>query len=169
MIGESVEVLKLNYILNIVKSISRRIEIFYDKKQITMIPILDASFMFSSDLSRNISLPMKIKFMKISSYIDGIATDPKLIIDPIIDEDDKELLVVDTIVDSGSTLELAVNHLSKYNKPIKTCALIRKNNKSNKHINIDFEGMCGEEGFLFGYGTDFKDGTCRNLDCILSM
>lgn len=137
---------------------------------ITVIPILDAAFMFASDLIKLIKVPVRLKFMKVKSYYGTNRCVPKVQLlcnnSDIINQD---VLIVDTIIDSGNTIRYAINHLNSLTpRSIKVCALIIKNNEENRNMSIDFYGVSNLDGFLFGYGTDLNNGSYRNLTNIYS-
>lgn len=138
---------------------------------ITVVPILDAAFMFASDLIRLIRVPVIVKFMKIKSYTEFLNRHTPEVQLLCRDTDilNQDILIIDTIVDSGNTMRYAINHINSLSpKSIKACALIIKNNEENKDINVDFYGVSNIDGFLFGYGTDYNNGSFRNLTNIYS-
>lgn len=168
IINNSEIVLSNVYIREKVLAIANDINIEYKCRLLTVVPILDAAFMFTSDLIKHIDTNMEFSFIKVISYHDGVPTHPELYVN--FDTSaikSKDILIVDTIIDSGNTMRFVKNYLECLSpNSIKICALVVKNNKDNKDINVDFSHVSNVDGFLFGYGTDYKDGTCRNLEHI---
>jgi len=127
--------------------------------------------MFTSDLIKLINVPIILKFVKVKSYVSTNKHNPKIQL--LFQESDifnENILIIDTIIDSGDTIRSVTNLLTCYGPTsIKTCALIKKNNEKNKDINVDFCGVYGLDGFLFGYGTDLNNGSHRNLTDIYSI
>jgi len=156
------------YIKMFVSCIANDINIKYKDRLLTVVPILDAAFMFTSDLVKHIKTDLEFCFIKVISYHDGVPTHPELYVNFQPNNiKSKDILIIDTIVDSGNTTRVVKNYLEGLSpNSIKICALVVKNNKDNKDIYVDFSGVVNIDGFLFGYGTDYKDGTCRNLEHI---
>ena len=159
-------------ISNLVIKISEEINIVYHEiEKITIVPILDAVFMFASDLSKRIrNVNTYFKFVKVESYNNGIPGKP--ILHTCISQseiENRDVLIVDTIIDSGNTIRLVRDEILKYcPKSLRICALVVKKNDNNKDIKVDFSHKSGVEGFLFGYGTDFEDGSHKNVEYIFS-
>ena len=165
-------VLSSEDIKKLIRQISREINMKYNESgKVTIVPILDAAFMFASDLAKNLkSISTEFKFVKVESYNNGIPSKP-IIRTNIMQSDvmDKDVLIVDTIIDSGSTVRLVTKKIMELSpKTLNVCALVVKKNDNNKDIKVNFSHKSGVEGFLFGYGTDLDDGSCRNLEFILS-
>ena len=147
------------------------IEISKDNKneEIVLICILKGSTYFAIDLSKKlINNDVILDFMKVSSYGNNLETTGKInfSLDTSIDIKNKNVIIVEDIIDTGLTLNYLYNYLkNKYPKTLKICALLDKKGRRKENINIDFNGFKIENKFVVGYGLDF-DEKYRNLSYI---
>jgi len=165
---------------NRVKELANKIQGHYKNKYnveyIYFILILTSSFIFASDLMRNLSkLSMKLKtdVISIKSYV-GIHSGPiQAKIDDIYRENlnNKHVLVVDDILDTGATL----NHVHKQilnsytPKTLDFCCLLKKQNERRKlDFNVKFVGFEIPDFFIVGYGLD-HNGDYRELPYLISL
>ncbi len=122
-----------------------------------------------SDLLRKITLPCEIDFMTASSYGSGTTSngDVKIIKDLTIDIKDKNVIIVEDIIDSGNTLSRVLNILKKRNpKNLRLCSLLSKPDRREVNdIRIDYLGTEIPDEFVVGYGLDF-DEKYRNVPYI---
>jgi len=132
----------------------------YQGKQPLLIGILKGSFVFMADLVRELGLPVEIDFVKLSSYGSGTETSGKVKIvqglkAPIKDRD---VLVVEDIVDSGLTVSFLMKYLQK-KKPasLKLCALTDKPSRHKAPLAIDYLGFTVPNKFIIGYGIDWNE------------
>ena len=151
-------------ILKEVKRVAEQInEDLKDEKPIFM-GILNGSFMFASDLYKDITLDSKITFLKLASY-DGTSSTGKIKRLIGINEDikDKTVIVIEDIVDTGNTLESIIKQLRGYEpKAIKLVTLLFKPEAYTKDFPIDYKCFDIPNDFILGYGLDY-DGYGRNL------
>lgn len=127
-------------------------------KELVVIGLLRGSFVFMADLVREIKCPMITDFMTISSY--GAATissgDVKVVMD--LDESiaDRDVLLVEDIIDTGNTFSKVIRML-KHRKPasLKICTLLDKPSRRQVDIDIDFCGVQIPDEFVCGYGLDY--------------
>ncbi len=161
-----------NEILNRVKEIGKKISEDFSGNDIVIAPILKGAIMFSSDLIREINLPLKVDFLSVSSY-HGTESDGQLKIKYLGDLDwsYKNVILVEDIIDTGLTLSTVVDYLYRIKRPktIKICTLIDKYSRRKINIKADYVGFTlTENHFVIGYGLDY-DEYKRNLDsiCIL--
>ena len=154
----------------IIKSLSQKINKDYFGKEICFIVILNGAFLFGTDLFRQIEGLPTISFIKVSSY-DGLSSTGKLkeLIGLNIDIKDKNVIIVDDIVDSGNTMEVIVKRL-KEEQPssIEICTLIFKPQSFKKDFNIKYIGKELRGEFIIGYGLDL-DEYGRNLKDIYQI
>ncbi|MFC1919438.1 hypoxanthine phosphoribosyltransferase [Chloroflexota bacterium] len=121
--------------------------------------VLKGSFMFMADLVRCLDLPLELEFVTLSSYGSGIRTsgDVKVVrgLNTLIR--DRDVLVVEDIVDTGLTLDFFLKYLTKH-KPasVKVCALLDKEARRIVGIPIDYRGFMAPNRFLVGYGLDYN-------------
>ncbi len=139
-------------------------------KEVIFIGILNGSFMFASDLFKQIKLNCRITFVKVASYQGTISTGTvKSLIG--INENIKGLSVVvlEDIIDSGETLENIISQLKGYEPAeIKIATFLFKPKAFTKNYKIDYIGMEIPNDFIVGYGLDY-DGYGRNLPEIYTL
>ena len=150
-----------------VLELAKAIESQHD--EIYMVGLLNGAFMFVSDLARYIKKPVYIDFMKVSSYIGDKSSDLRILCDISLDISDKDVLIVDDILDTGKTLSKVKELiLSKHPKTLKVCTLLDKPARREVYIEADYVGFKIEDRFVVGYGLDYN-GFGRNLDFIAEL
>ncbi|MCZ6815413.1 MAG: hypoxanthine phosphoribosyltransferase [Planctomycetota bacterium] len=131
-----------------------------DSEGLVIVPILAGSVIFLADLIRCLPFKMKIGLMTVSSYRGKTtsAGESRLIQDLNLDIEDRHVLVVDDILDTGSTLRLVVGEL-RQRRPasVRICVLLRKRSKAPRDFSVDFVGFDIEDVFVVGYGLDYND------------
>lgn len=140
-----------------VEELGKEISMNYPEGNLLLIGILKGSFVFMADLVRKLDVSCEIEFAKISSYGSGTVSSGKLnvIMDVGAEVKDRDVIVVDDIVDSGLTLSEYREHLAKKGpRSLKTAAMINKTGRREKYVNVDYCGFQVEGGFLVGYGLD---------------
>ncbi len=144
-----------------VKELGEAISAEYQGKDLLVIGILKGGFMFMSDLVRSLSLPVRIEFVRLSSY--GYSDSPQWEVKVIEDigQDTvkgKHVLIVDDIMDTGQSLICFKKHLeAKGPASVKICTMINKTVRRNQAIEPDFYGFKIEDGFIVGYGLDYAE------------
>lgn len=150
-----------------VKALGAQISRDYAGKELTLVCILKGAVVFAADLMREITVPCRIEFMRISSY--GNSTNSgeiKIVHDIEINPEGKNLLIVEDILDSGKTLYYVRDMLRKRNPAsIKICALLDKPERRTADIKADYAGLNIPDEFVVGYGLDYAD-RYRNLPYI---
>ena len=135
-------------------------------RPLVVVVILKGSLLFTSDLIRNIDLPMEVEFMKVSSYGAGTKSSGEIKIHVDLMRDDLEnldILLVEDIVDSGRTLFRLTQLLHNRNaNSVKTCTLLDKPSRREVDFVPDYVGKTIPDEFVIGYGLDF-DEKYRNL------
>jgi hypoxanthine phosphoribosyltransferase len=148
-----------------VKRIASLIENDYDDEKIVFICLLKGSFMFTSDLIRQIRNPSRIDFIRASSYGSGTCSTGKVTISKDIEEsvEGENVIIVEDIIDSGLTLTRVRDMLQERNpKSLRICTLLDKRARRKAEIEGDYVGFTLEDGFVVGYGIDFAE-MYRNL------
>lgn len=143
----------------------------YTGKSIHMICILRGGVMFLTDLVRNITVPNTMDFMAVSSY--GTARHStgqvRITMDLTQDIHDKEVLLVEDIVDSGYTIASVLSFLeTRTPKSLQVCTLLDKPERREVDVPIHYRGFTIPNKFVFGYGLDI-DEYYRNLPFIASV
>lgn len=143
----------------------------YQGKQPLLIGVLKGSFIFLADLVRILNIPLTVDFIKLSSYgsakessgqikvVQGLKT-------PIRDRD---ILVIEDIVDTGLTTRFLLDHLAKKRPAsLRLCALFDKPSRREVEVPIDYLGFTVPDKFLVGYGLDFDENFRYLADlCVL--
>jgi hypoxanthine phosphoribosyltransferase len=139
-------------------------------KEVVFLGILNGAFMFASDLFRRIELKARISFIKLASYRGTSSSGTvRELIGWNEDLKHKSVIILEDIVDSGITLEYAVNNLAiRKVADIKIAALFLKPDCYKKNIPVDYVGFEIPDSFVIGYGLDYE-GFGRNLTSIYSL
>ncbi|NMC95145.1 MAG: hypoxanthine phosphoribosyltransferase [Syntrophorhabdus sp.] len=148
-----------------VKRLATEIENDYDNEQIIFICLLKGSFMFTADLIRKIRNPLRVDFLRASSYGCGTNSKGEVTIGKDIEEgiESENVIIVEDIIDSGLTLTRVRNMLQEKNpKSLRICALLDKRARRKVDIEGDYVGFTLEDGFVVGYGIDYAE-EYRNL------
>lgn len=143
-----------------IKELARTISKDYWKEELLLIGVLKGAFVFMSDLARNLSIPVKLDFVRLASYGSQSRSQGKIRLTKAIELPirDKHILVVEDIVDSGLTLKFLLDFLNKENpKSVRICALIDKTERREVPILVDYVGFSISKGFIVGYGLDFDE------------
>ena len=147
-----------------VKRIASEIEKDYNGKRPLFIPILNGSFIFSSDLFKYLKIEAEICFIKLASY-KGTTSSGQVITAIGLDVDiiGKDIIIIEDIVDTGKTLnEFLPKLLHHQPASMKIAALLHKPEAMKFPIRIDYLGFSIPNKFVVGYGLDY-DGLGRNL------
>ena len=135
-----------------------------------IIGILNGSFVFMADLIRKIDFECEIDFMKVNSYV-GKETSGEIQLekDININIEDRRVIIVEDIIDTGLTMDYLHKHISAYNpKDITIVTLLSKNNNYTLNFNIDIVGFEITSEFVVGYGLDL-DQRFRQLDSLYTL
>jgi len=151
-----------------VAEIAAEIDRDYQGKEPILIGVLRGSFIFIADLMRAITLPCTVDFMAVSSYGAGTTSSGQVKIVKDLSEhiEDKDVIVVEDILDSGNTLSYLLEIL-KARKPasIKLCTLLDKPERRTKPVEVAYSGYSIPDEFVVGYGLDYAE-RYRNLPYI---
>jgi len=161
------------------KSIAARVESlaaeisehFGDTDQLIVIGLLRGSFMFISDLVRELTLPVEVDFLETSSYGNSMESsrEVRILKDLRGEIAGKDILIVEDIVDTGHTLNHVVN-LLRSRRPARmlVCALLDKPSRREVEVRADLVGFEIPDKFVVGYGIDYAQRN-RNLPYIGSV
>lgn len=147
-----------------VERIARELMVSYADRTPFFLGVLNGSFMFFSDLMKQFSSPCEIGFVKAASY-EGMETTGvvKFHEAGLVSIKDKDVIVVEDIVDTGNTLAALLKFLERYEpRSVKVCSLLFKKDAYRHPMPIDYVCFEVENRFLLGYGLDF-DGYGRNI------
>jgi hypoxanthine phosphoribosyltransferase len=141
----------------------------YKGKSLLLVCILRGGVIFLSDLLRQITIPVTVDFMAISSYISGARESSghvRLTLDLATDINNQHVLVVEDIIDSGHTLKSVMELLeARRPKSLAICTLLDKVERREVPVPIRYRGFEIPNEFVFGYGLDI-DEYFRNLPFI---
>jgi hypoxanthine phosphoribosyltransferase len=150
-----------------VSSLAEQINIDYKDKSPIFLPILNGSFIFAADLIKQIKVPCKVSFVKISSYA-GTTSSGQLKTLIGLEESlfNQDIIIIEDILDTGLTLQKITEELQSLGtKSVEVVALLRKQLAREKLIEVKYTGFEIENEFVLGYGLDY-DGYGRNLEDI---
>lgn len=149
-----------------VKELGKQISDDYQNEELLLICILRGGVPFLVDLSRHITIPHMIDFMAVSSYGIGkfeSSGSARVTLDLQMDIVNKNVVLVEDIVDSGHTISSVLNMLeTRQPKTLKICALLDKPERREAEVPIHYLGFTIPNKFVFGYGLDL-DEYYRNL------
>lgn len=154
-------------ILSRLDELAHQITWDYRDRELTVVAVLNGSFMFMGDLLRRMPLPLRVDCLSVASYVgdktSGVVTFDQLTMPAIAG---RHVLILDDILDSGYTL-FAVRErlLAEGPRSIKSCVLLRKHKTRDKPVEADYVGFDIADEFVVGYGLDFME-RYRNLPCI---
>lgn len=147
-----------------VKEIAARINTDFAGRRPLFIAILNGSFMFASDLFKNLSIEAELCFIKLASY-KGMKSSGKVVTSIGLEEDlfGKEVIIVEDIVDTGKTLHnFLPKLLHQQPKTLRIATLLHKSEATEFPLTLDYVGFDIPNKFVVGYGLDY-DGLGRNL------
>lgn len=151
-----------------IKAIGEQINRDYAGRQVHMICVLKGGAFFMCELAKKISVPVSLDFMAVSSYGSGTKSGGVVKIVKDLDEaiKDKDVLVVEDIVDSGRTLSYLLEMLwNRGPASLKLCTLLDKPDRRVVDVDVDYTGFQIPDEFVVGFGLDY-DQRYRNLPYI---
>ena len=140
-------------------------------EEITILPILTGAMIFCADLIRDIPITMRIGLITVSSYPGkSVASQGAQVIQQQLEDvRGRHVLVVDDILDTGTTLRLVTGILrEKEAASVRTCVLLRKDRPAARSFAADYVGFEIPDEFVVGYGLDFNN-YYRNLPDIVTL
>lgn len=151
-----------------ISELGQQISRDYTGKDLLLVGVLKGAVVFMADLIRQISIPVDVDFMAVSSY--GSSTESSGVVKIIKDLDEniegKHVLIVEDIIDSGLTLNYLTGILrSRKPADLKICTLLEKPDRRLVDMKIDYKGFTIPDEFVVGYGLDYAE-KYRNLPCI---
>jgi hypoxanthine phosphoribosyltransferase len=144
--------------------LSRQIERDFRGREMVVVSLLSGTVMFLADLIRNLSLPLRLDFIGVSSYGTGTESGELVFTKELrLDVRGRDVLLVDDILDTGKTMCRVLEKLHAI-KPrrVKTCVLLNKASRRVEQVQADYIGFQIPDFFVVGYGLDFAE-RYRNL------
>ena len=129
-------------------------------QDLLLITVLKGAVFFVTDLARAIPLPTQLEFMAVSSYGSSTSSSGVVRILKDLDRDinDRDVLIVEDIVDSGLTLKWLLRNLAtRHPRSLKVCALLRKPDAVRVDLDIEYTGFDIPNEFVVGYGLDYAE------------
>jgi len=151
-----------------VRELGKEISADYSDRAPLLVGVLKGSFMFMSDLSRAIERPVEFDFMAVSSYGSATRTSGvvRILKDLDLDLTERDVLVVEDIVDSGLTLQyLRRNLAARGPRSLEVCALLVKEGLQKADLDLRYVGFHIPPEFVVGYGLDVGE-RYRNLPAV---
>src|SRR5574344_1894901 len=138
---------------NRIKALAKELNTFYKGEEVIAVCVLKGAVMFATDLVKYLDMPLKLEFIRLSSYGSSTSTSGKVnAVDiKLPDLNGKNVLIIEDIVDTGLTA-----------KTLKFCSLLDKKSTRKVDVEPDYYGFEIDDKFVVGYGLDF-DGYFRNL------
>lgn len=140
----------------------------YAGKQVHLVCVLKGGSFFMCELAKRITIPVSLDFMSVSSYGRGTESSGAIKIIKDLDEPlkDKNVIVVEDIIDSGRTLSRLLELFKNRNpESLRLCTLLDKPERRVVDVKVDYTGFCIPDQFIVGYGLDY-DQRYRNLPYI---
>ena len=165
--GEQIEILISEAEITArINALSHEITTHYaDTKQLVVVGLLRGSFVFIADLVRHLDLPVEVDFMTVSSYGNAMVSSRqvRIIQDLETDIKDRDVLIVEDIIDTGHTLSQVIKILkTRMPKSLSICTLLNKPSRREVDVPIDWTGFDIPDEFVIGYGIDYAQQG-RNL------
>lgn len=133
---------------------------YAEKGNVVLVGVLKGSFIFLADLSRRLTIPRTIEFIAVSSYDNGnVASGAvRLVMDVRGNIENRHVLIVEDIVDTGHTLAYLIGMLESHRPAsIRTCALLHKAESAEVDVAIDYVGFGIGDEWVVGYGLDYAE------------
>lgn len=151
-----------------IRELGEKISKEYEGKQVHLICVLKGGVFFMCELAKRITVPVSMDFMCVGSYGDGTKSSGVVRLAKDLDEsiENKEVLIVEDIIDSGNTLYYLMDVL-RQRKPasLRLCTLLDKPDRRVKDVHVDWTGFEIPDEFVVGYGLDYAQ-KYRNLPYI---
>lgn len=151
-----------------IREVADQINREYADKEVFLLCILKGSVYFTCELSKYLEMPVKLGFMSVASYGDGLTSSGAVTVNGSTDLDleGKYVIVVEDIVDTGRTLSFLFHMLAKKNPAsLKLCALLDKPGSRVSEVKVDYLGFEVPDKFVVGFGMDYAQ-KYRNLPYI---
>ena len=154
-----------------VKELGKRISEDYAGKELILIGVLKGGFIFLADLMREISIPVDMDLISVSSYGNDTKTSGvvRIIKDVDMSLENKHVLIVEDLVDTGLTLKhLKELFHTRGPSSLKICTMFDKPSRRKVEIDVEYQGIIIPDKFVIGYGLDYA-GKYRNLPNLCTL
>ncbi|MBX3327225.1 MAG: hypoxanthine phosphoribosyltransferase [Nitrospira sp.] len=148
-----------------IRELGRQISTDYAGKDLVLVGVLKGAYAFFADLARAIRIPVRVDFIVVTSYGTGAKTSGKVKLVTELTEQikNKDVLLVEDIVDSGLTVQYLMKAFAKRKpKSIQVCTLLSKPERRVVDVHIQYIGFKISDQYVVGYGLDYQQ-KYRNL------
>ena len=143
-----------------VNALAEEISRDYADKDLVMIGVLKGAWMFLADLFRALSIPAQCEFVRVGSYGSGTVSSgaPELIWNVQGSLKDRDVLIVDDIIDTGLTTAYLLDHFAAHEpSTLRVCALLDKPSRRKVEVPLAYRGFEIPDMFVIGYGIDYAE------------
>ena len=154
-----------------VQRLARKISADYCGCDLVLVGVLKGTFIFLADLVRQLTIPVEVDFVRLASYGTNTTSSGKvrIIADVQMNLQNRDVLIVEDIIDTGLTMEFLREHLlARQPRSLKLCVLLDKKERRDVTVPIDYKGLKLDQGFVVGYGLDCNEAG-RHLPDICEM
>ena len=133
---------------------------YADADEVVLVGVLKGAFIFLADLSRKLTIPRTIEFIAVSSYESGSKSTGavRLVMDVRGNIEGKHVLIVEDIVDTAHTLKYLMGMLRSHRPAsVRACALVRKAERAEVEVEVDYLGFDIGDDWVVGYGLDYAE------------
>ena len=150
-----------------VSELAADIERDFIERDLLVVALLTGTVPFLADLIRNITLPLRLDFMGVSSYGNNTAPGELVFTKELkLEAKNRDVLIVDDILDTGKTLRAVMDKLNALQpRSLRTCVMLEKKSRRSENITADYVGFDVPDAFVVGYGLDYAE-KYRNLPFI---
>ena len=130
------------------------------KENVTLLAVLKGAFIFLADLARQVTVPHRVEFVALSSYGKGTVSSGQIRVEMDVRDtiEGSHVIVVEDIVDTGRTLQHLIDLLeTRGPASVTTCSLVRKRDRHEVDVVIDYLGFDIPDVFVVGYGLDYAE------------
>ena len=170
--GELKLVYSAEHIAERVETVAREVNSVYGIKPVLALCVLKGAFIFCADLVRRIKNPsLELDFISLSSYGSNSFSSGKITNRKNLESDikDRDVLIIEDIVDSGKTMEFLLEKLSKLQPAsLRIATLLDKKERRQTNIDVAFSCFQPDKGFFVGYGLDYAE-KYRSLPAIYEI
>ncbi|NGO40480.1 hypoxanthine phosphoribosyltransferase [Limisphaera ngatamarikiensis] len=142
-----------------VRALARQIQRDYEGRDLVMVALLNGTLVFLADLIRNLTLPLRLDFIGVSSYGGGTRPGRLTFTKELgLDVRGRDVLVVDDILDTGRTLRRVLERLERLGpRSLRVCVLLEKKARRQEPVRADYVGFEIPDVFVVGYGLDYAE------------
>lgn len=143
----------------------------YAGKELVLISILKGAVIFTADLMRRLTIPVTVEFIQVASYGTSMISTGEVVIQQDLETDlrGKQVLLIDTIVDSGKTMDALLKKIGAFSPAgLGIIALLDKKSRRTVDVKVNYCGFEIPDAFVVGYGMDFAE-RYRNLPAIMTL